>query len=118
MKRLLKRVVRSLGYEIRAIQDPPLEPFVGEPAALDYELLRAFATRAARISVSAAETRAARHLYLTGILGAARTSRLPRLAIGGPHTSKIGIWSRESADKESAFVRRAGGRGEWFYWAA
>src|SRR5215469_13807684 len=118
MKSLLKRVARSLGYEIRAIQESPLEAFVGEPEALDYELLRSFATRAARISVSAAETRAARHLYLTGILGAAPTLRAPRLARGGPHTLKIGVWGRESAGQEAAFVRTPDGRGEWFNWAA
>jgi hypothetical protein len=118
MRSLFKRLARSLGYEVRAIQEPPLGPLPGEPKALDYELLRTFATRAARLSVPAAETRALRQLYLTGILGAAPSLDEARIARGGPHTLKLGVWKREGAGKDAAFVRTADSRAEWFFWAA
>ncbi len=58
-----------------------------------------------------------RQLYLTGLLGPTPPPEGSRLPIGGTETANLGIWKRESAAADAAFVRRADCRNEWFFWA-
>lgn len=117
MKNLLKRAARSLGYEIRAIPTSPPQRLLHETTPFEYDLLRNFASRAAEFAASANETRAVRQLYLTGILRPALPPEGSYIPIGGPGTGRVGIWQKEHAAGNAAFIRSPEWRSDWFYWA-
>lgn len=117
MKRLLKALVRYFGYEIRQIPSPPTHVTFDDSLARDREFLKSFATRTAELAGSPEATQAIRHLHLSRIFKDQPASEFSHIEIGGPGTSTVGIWRKESPAPDAAFVRRADRRGEGFYWA-
>src|ERR1700734_2411377 len=106
MRSTLKSIARYFGYGIRALPPTPRHVVFKETIALDEELLKAFATRAARFSASAQVTQAVRNLYLTGLLGEQPHARQIRIELGCDDTSEVGVWKR-SGGEAAAFVRQA-----------
>jgi len=117
MKRLLKSVVRRLGFEVRRIPPPPGHAEFIDTGAAEWDLLalRSFADRAAQFSASAEQSQAIGNLYLSGILREQPALDVSRIEIGGADTQQVGIWRKQSRAKDAPFVRTAGS--DWFSWA-
>jgi hypothetical protein len=117
MKKFLKSMARYFGYEIRQIPGPPTHVVFDDSLQRDREFLRAFATRAADLAGSPQATEAIRYLHLSGIFKEQLSAELSHIEIGGPGTPRVGIWKRESAEQDAAFVRSLDRLSEGFYWA-
>jgi hypothetical protein len=116
MKRLVKRLVRALGYEIQQVARPrPAHAPV--TTAEEYELLQKFATRTAQLIAPLDESQALRHLHLTGILRPPEYPQAGYIEPGGAHTPAIGIWKREAGARDAGFIRRLERADEGFNWA-
>src|SRR3974390_2462935 len=107
MKKLLKSVVRRLGFEMRRVAPPPGHAEFIDTGAAESDLLalRSFADRAAQFSASAEQSQASGNLYLSGILREQPALDVSRIEIGGADTLQVGIWRKHSRAKDAPFVR-------------
>jgi len=117
MKKALKAIVRSLGYEITAVPKPPRQAFFDEAPVHDYEALRTFVTRAATFAGSPDHLQSVRKLYLTGLLRERPYAAQSRIEIGDHKTLEVGIWRRQRPGEDAPFIRRSDRGHDWFYWA-
>ena len=117
MKKALKAIVRSLGYEITSVPKPPRQAFFDEAPVHDYEALRTFVTGAAAFAGSPDHLQSVRKLYLTGLLRERPYAVQSRIEIGDHKTLDVGIWRRQRPGEDAAFIRRSDRRHDWFYWA-
>ena len=117
IKRIVKRLVRALGYEVHRVGPPMTSAHAPETTAEEYELVGAFATRTAQLIAPLEESQALRHMHLTGILRPPAYPHGEHIEPGGAHTPAIGIWRRETSAKDSGFVRRVKREDDSFYWA-
>jgi hypothetical protein len=117
MKKVLKWIVRRLGYQVSQIPPPVDYVIFNETMDPAHDLLglREFATRAAEFSASPHETQAICNLHLTGILKEQPFPEISRIDVGNAKTLQVGIWRKKSQAKDAPFVRREDS--DWFDWA-
>lgn len=116
MKKIVKALIRSLGYEIRALPKTSRYALFEEPDLRDRGQLKSFAARAAQFSGSAELATAIRSFCLTGLPKDQPQTPFSRFEIGDDKTLSIGIWRRQHAGNEVPFIRDPKMRDEWFYW--
>lgn len=117
MKRVLKQIARYLGYEVSQSPPPASHVVFSDTTELDYEVLKAFATRVAESSASPQGTQAIRNFHLTGLLREQPYAESIRVEIGNGDTRDLGVWRRTRPGAHDPFVRRMDSRADWFYWA-
>ena len=117
VKRILKSIIHSLGYEIRALPKPSRYALFEEPETQDYGRLKPFTARAARFSASMEQVNAVRNFCLTGLLKDQPQTSYSRFEIGDERTLSLGVWRKQGPGKEVPFIRDPKQEHEWFYWA-